>query len=111
MTIVEKEKAKELLKKEESRVTPTLSKKFPSTLAKRHDLSFLKWQSVQLSRNMLLPVWTVASYSTVQECNVARSPGALEHPLVPCKAWEGFLPPRSIRPGAFGHSQKPLRWL
>lgn len=33
-------KAKELLKKEDSQVTPALPKKFPSTLAKRRDLFF-----------------------------------------------------------------------
>ena len=27
------------------------------------------------------------------------------------QAQERFWPPRSIRPGAFGHSRKPLRWL
>ena len=43
--------------------------------------------------------------------DVARGPSALEHPLVSRQVQEGFLPPRSIRPGAFGHSQTPLRWL
>lgn len=41
----------------------------------------------------------------------ASSLSGLEQSLVPCQAWEAFLPQRQIRLGASCHSQKPLRCI
>lgn len=54
--------------------------------------------------------WGQQSYE--MECReVARGPTGLKHSQLPCWTWKGFLSPRQIRHGAFGHSWKPLRWL
>ena len=58
------------------------------------------------------PLWSQGQQRQGKGCrDVARGPSALEHPLVSQQMQEGFLPPGLIRPEAFDHSQKPLRWL
>jgi len=52
-------------------------------LANRWDLSFWRWQSVQFSRKLILPVWIGARYSTAWEYNEHKqreSSGGVEKP-------------------------------